>query len=263
MKRWTIGGLALIALIGVFVFFHHAPQPKDTQRFGSITLDATSYGQNVDQNVTFSHTTADGATILVVSTFVAGGGTAAVSGVTYNGTALAKAASASNGSGGEAGVWYLVNPPTGAHNVVVSGNAGVGTASGAAITLFGTDTTSPIGGTASLAQQTTATPFSSTLTVTGASGSYIVSSLGYTTTASDIMTPADTETAWRSSAIGNSAIGSNHHAGAGYVQHAGSNYSVSWNVPSTNSNKFLAAAEIKLPAAAPAVVPDQDVILFE
>jgi hypothetical protein len=69
-----------------------------------------------------------------------------VTGVTYNGVTLTQAKNLIV-NGRETALWYLANPPTGTHNVVIS-TSGLTRIRGGALSLTGVDA-SPLGATAS------------------------------------------------------------------------------------------------------------------
>lgn len=113
----------------------------------AITFDAATTGvQDLGTSLTFAHTcTASDLIYVGVGTT---DGTNNASSVTYNAVALTMAIQATNGSThvGEAAVWYLSNPSSGANNVVVDFPFTARYAGGATC-LAGTNTSSPIGAT--------------------------------------------------------------------------------------------------------------------
>ncbi len=120
-----------------------------------VTLDATTgverfQGENVaDPTMTWSHTTsAVNDRILVVSVDTAWNLAApsTATGVTYNGVALTKLAGLTGQAGRANGsVWYLINPPVGAHNVVVTFTGNASDEAGESTTYYNVDQTNPIG----------------------------------------------------------------------------------------------------------------------
>ena len=89
----------------------------------AVTFDTSSMGTcgNVATDVTFSHTCAANATMLIVGC----GERGIPSGVTYGGVAMTSATGAfGNGGSNNGDIYYLLNPPTGANNVVVSHSSG-------------------------------------------------------------------------------------------------------------------------------------------
>jgi hypothetical protein len=93
----------------------------------AITIDATTNsGRKVYQSsITQSHTTAGTNRLLIVSVHQGDGSApSAPSGVTYNGVSMTAGAYSNPSSGSiynRTNIYYLVNPATGANNVVVSG----------------------------------------------------------------------------------------------------------------------------------------------
>ena len=88
----------------------------------AVAFDAVSTGTVVSSNTkTVSHTTSgtDRCLVVLVTTYVAGGTT--VSSVTYNGTAMTNAGSQTSPSGNSrVTIFYLANPSSGAHDIVVT-----------------------------------------------------------------------------------------------------------------------------------------------
>ena len=123
--------------------------------FGQVGIDsATSGGQLVSgaaPTVTVAHTSAGANLVLVVgvSINITNNSGATVTGVTYNGIALALAGAHNNaGNTRRVEMWSLVAPAIGAHNVVVTLNlpgatGTLGVVVGA-VTLTGADQTSPL-----------------------------------------------------------------------------------------------------------------------
>jgi uncharacterized repeat protein (TIGR01451 family) len=159
MLRWVgrrgrvFGGRTVEAGSSLLVLFWLLLWPSTL--LGQVAFDsATSIGQHVaagTTTVTLPHTTAGSNRVLVVgiSMNIANNTGATVSGVTYNGVALARAG-AHNDSGltRRVEMWYLAAPSTGLNNVVVTvnlpGGTGVlGVVVGAA-TFTGADQTIPI-----------------------------------------------------------------------------------------------------------------------
>ncbi len=97
----------------------------------AIARDSTGSGTNGGSSpTTFSHTCTGSNLILFVGVRT----DVAVTGVTYAGVAMTKLNEISNG--GIASFWYLINPSTGANNVVVTG-AGAGYQQCAAVSYTG------------------------------------------------------------------------------------------------------------------------------
>ena len=111
----------------------------------AITVDATSTStaQSGFDNFSWSHTCASDASLLVISVATRdGGGNYDVSGVTYGGVSCTKAIDVESG-GINAEIWYLVNPASGANNIVVTaGSTDYG--AGGAVSLKGTKRSSSV-----------------------------------------------------------------------------------------------------------------------
>ena len=84
----------------------------------AIAFDATTSSGAGGSSQTWSHTCTGSNLLLVVQTY-SRTGASSVSGITYNGVALAKI-DALNSGGVILETWYLIAPATGAHNVVVT-----------------------------------------------------------------------------------------------------------------------------------------------
>lgn len=90
-----------------------------------MTVDAVSSGVGAGvSSLTISHVVGVGAKILIVSTAHANNTTPrTVTGITYNGVALTAARQDTNTPGAVQwlnGIWFLVDPPAGTHNIVIS-----------------------------------------------------------------------------------------------------------------------------------------------
>lgn len=81
---------------------------------------STSGAQVNQSSTTWSHTVL-GNLLVVFCTGYDGGALRVATGVTFNGVALTKALETNNGNG-TSSIWYLVNPSTGANNIVVTWN---------------------------------------------------------------------------------------------------------------------------------------------
>jgi len=86
-----------------------------------ITFDASSHDKDSDvSSLTFSHTIGNGDDrILVVGIYNKSGGDLVTS-VTFNGTSLTRFATASGGSLNQGYLYYLLNPDTGTHNIIIT-----------------------------------------------------------------------------------------------------------------------------------------------
>ena len=127
-----------------------------THAASATSLPTTSTSQVVTRaanTVTFLHNDIAGSNLLLVvgvSMNISARNTTTVSGVTYNGVALASAGAHNDSTNvRRVEMWYLVNPPTGNNNVIVTvnipggGNPNIGTVVGAT-TFTGVDQTTPI-----------------------------------------------------------------------------------------------------------------------
>ncbi len=125
-------------------------------------------------SVSFSHTTGSGSDRLLLVAVAVGGINSSstaptVTGVTYGGSSLTSVASqASSGTQVRSYIYSLLNPNSGAANVVVT-LSGSGTVTVGATTFAGVDQTTPLG-TAATAQGTSTT---STVNVTSATGQLV------------------------------------------------------------------------------------------
>jgi len=147
-------------------------------------------------------------------------------GVTYNGTALTLAGASTNGTV-RSEIWYLVAPPSGAHNVVVTApNANAVTATSMSFT--GVNQTTPLGGTVS-AIGTSTTPSVSTTSAIGEPLYDVVGAVGTTapTVAGATQTVRQTNTT--ASGLDHVVIGSSTAPGAGATS-----ITMSWAIPSAD-----------------------------
>lgn len=89
----------------------------------AIAYDATASGSApaASTSLTYAHTCTGSNLILIVTT-VCGAATQSVTGITYAGAAMTKVAGSekSQAQNGTIALWYLVNPSSGANNVIVS-----------------------------------------------------------------------------------------------------------------------------------------------
>jgi hypothetical protein len=112
---------------------------------GTVTTNTSSSARS---SATFSHEVAAGDDrLLIVSVMVRGSITA--NSVTYGGTALTKAISRAAGGNGNCTteIWYLIAPPVGTANVVVTFSGSADPSAIAAVNVTGADQSSPIGAT--------------------------------------------------------------------------------------------------------------------
>jgi hypothetical protein len=90
----------------------------------AIALDATGGSTANTDGLTFSHTCTGSSLILFVAVGIGNPTGVACSGVTYNGVAMTKVSEVYAQSNIPVSLWYLINPATGAHNVVISTTGG-------------------------------------------------------------------------------------------------------------------------------------------
>jgi hypothetical protein len=119
---------------------------------GEVTTDAIAGGTTGSKNahtVTWSHTTAATANLLLVAVEFNDGGRS-VSGVSYAGHALHRvsgtvARSGTRSSDRHVEVWSLLKPPTGVGQVKATVSGSVVPITGESVTFAGVDTTAPLG----------------------------------------------------------------------------------------------------------------------
>lgn len=88
---------------------------------GIPTLDAISTASGFSGTAkTWSHTCTGSNLILVVGTCCRSGSNTHITGITYNGVSLSKATSQNNGTTTGVEMWYLLNPSTGANNIIAT-----------------------------------------------------------------------------------------------------------------------------------------------
>lgn len=95
----------------------------------AIAFDAVSGGKDnggAVTSITFSHTCTGANLVLVVVAYIDNIGGTSITGVTYNGVAMTQVATVTGGTRVQSYSFILVNPATGAHNVVVSANQVIG-----------------------------------------------------------------------------------------------------------------------------------------
>src|SRR5579863_9190452 len=145
--RNVVGALGLLAIL-LAATYARAQVAVDSETDSSANLKSTG-----TKTLTFAHTTtATGTNVLLlvgVSINLANVPTTTISGVTYNGIALTSAGThADTGPTRLVAMYYMLAPPAGANNVVVSvaipAKQMVGVTAGA-ITFTGVDQTSPLG----------------------------------------------------------------------------------------------------------------------
>lgn len=115
-----------------------------------LTFDAASSSNGTGTSLTFSHTVtaggADRALFVGVGVMDSNDANRPVTGITYNGVAMTKVDDEDTGSGTSerAELWRLVNPATGANNVVISTTGSVSRIMGGAASFTNVDQTTPI-----------------------------------------------------------------------------------------------------------------------
>lgn len=126
----------------------------------AIALDSvTTVQTSGSSSLTFSHTcTGSNLILFVIST---ANGSQTTTGVTYNGVALTKIGERTDSNGPTQYLWYLINPSTGANNVVIT-NSGSATA-GSAASYTGVAQSSPIDANTTTAETNT-TSFATSIT---------------------------------------------------------------------------------------------------
>jgi len=100
-------------------------------------------------SLTYSFTNSAGTLLVVCADIGSGfGGSGTITGITYNGVSMTSSVTRRNGNNADAqvGLFYLLNPATGAHNVVVSATNtdANGIIISGAISFTGNDTSTPI-----------------------------------------------------------------------------------------------------------------------
>lgn len=191
----------------------------------AVSIDAST----LNQGTSFSHTVGASANLLCVIVHLQGGSGQDVTAVSYNGVALTKGSGGHSGYSEGAHIWYLVNPPSGAHTVSVT-TINTNTVACSAVSFNGAHATSPIGGS----NDTSGNSF--TLTVQGGSGLILTAS----TSNGGAASINDGET----SLLGDTSFGNSCYGNEGYISHSGVNQSIS---RSSQTDMWLTALEIKAP----------------
>lgn len=91
----------------------------------AIAYSAFSSANGSGSSVTYSHTCSGSDRILFVSAFAPYPGTGSTTGVTYGGVAMTKVDSNKPQANWDFSLWYLVNPASGANNVVCTSSGSV------------------------------------------------------------------------------------------------------------------------------------------
>lgn len=118
--KWRVVNSIKIKHLFVFSFLFAILYmiPLTPEAEAAISFDAASSSQGITNSLTFSHTVTsngDGKIIVVGVTTME----ITVSGVTYGGQSLTQVVRA-NGNNADSEIWYLVDPPTGTNDVVVT-----------------------------------------------------------------------------------------------------------------------------------------------
>jgi hypothetical protein len=137
----------------------------------TIVHDATTSTSGSAATVTQSHTvgTTQGNRILVVGVSFRSAAAQSVSTITYGGQSLTRLSFTNTGTYHRAELWYLVNPPTGANNVVVTFSASVAYIVGIS-SYYNVHQTTPFGTAATATGNST----SASVAVTSAVGDLVV-----------------------------------------------------------------------------------------
>lgn len=145
----------------------------------AISINATSSASATNVNsLTFSHTVSGSDTILFVGISNNGNPPIAISGVTYNGSAMT-AVWNTKGTCFYVGsaLFYIINPTTGTNNVVISWTSTSGYVSAGAVSMTGVHQTVPLGtGTTASGPFQTVGP--ATTTVSSATGEVVICCCG-------------------------------------------------------------------------------------
>ena len=212
----------------------------------TIALDATSNsasGLGAVSSYSWTHTVGTGLSnsILIVGVTVEKSSGFEASTVTYNGVSLTKKVGVGTGTSQmKASLWYLLNPPSGAHTaqVTLSGTVGTDGAAGGAISLSGVDQTTPMPTTNSKAG--TGTP-SQSITTTNAN-SWTVDAMSFDSASTKTTTGSGQTRRWAVAADGMSGQGST------IATTTAGSYTMSW---SGSDNYAVAIAEVKPVSSTP------------
>lgn len=106
------------------------------------TASSSNSGGSAASSLTWSHTMGAGSNgILIVAASYANPSTGLITGVTFNGVALthidSSVANLGVGTGRAVDLWYLLNPASGANNVVITASGATSPLNGGAISLTG------------------------------------------------------------------------------------------------------------------------------
>lgn len=184
-----------------------------------IAFDAASSTSGVSTGLTWAHTVGAAGTnrILVVGiSFDLRG--SSITGVTYGGQALTFIGSSSSAKT-RMELWYIVAPPTGTNNVVVTG-IGIAEKIGGATSWAGVHQTAPLG-TAAFALGTSTTP---SVNVTSAAGEVVVDTLA-TIDAESVTVGAGQTQRWN--------VSQGDYRGGGSSAPGAATVTMSWTLPSS------------------------------
>ena len=212
----------------------------------TIALDATSNsvsGLGAVSSYSWAHTVGTGLSnsILIVGATVEKSSGFEASTVTYNGVSLTKKVGVGTGTAQlKASLWYLLNPPSGAHTVQVtlSGTVGTDGAAGGAVSLSGVDQTTPMPTTNSKAG--TGTPSQSITTVNA--NSWTVHAMSFDSSSTKTTTGTGQTRRWALAAGGMSGQGST------LATTTAGSYTMSW---SGSDNYAVAIAEVNPASSTP------------
>lgn len=232
-------------LISVFDSFK--PQTAEA----AIAIDATSQGYANATSLTFAHTNTGSNLILMVQlwTFPSGD---SVSGITYNSVALTKKGTQAADAGGYTNQWSLVAPATGANNIVVSMTSSQMFVTAASYT--GVD-------------QTTPHP-DATLAGSAAGTSFAISTTNITVDQSWIIMAGRSPSRVPTASAGAFLRKTNTTSGdAGWTVDSDGGRSTGANTLdytySPSATTYYVITNIAPAASAPAISPNQNIVLFE
>jgi hypothetical protein len=198
----------------------------------AIAFDAASSVNSATDvtSLTVSHT-CTGSDLTLTAIVTIGGNAATCTGVTYNGVAMTQGVvSGPDGDNNRTYIFYLANPATGAHNLVASFSANASPVSLGGISLTGTNTSSPIG--ASATPSGTSGNFSNSITTSFVNSIVVDGFVQGAQTAGDA--PAATGTNHTSKYTFSAGLAGNVGGGITTTTAAGSR-SLGWNVPSSHT----------------------------
>lgn len=212
----------------------------------ALVPDATSFGgstTNPNSSLTVAHTVAAGATLLVFIINTAG---ATTDTATWNGSSMTLWNSQTF-SGETQKIFYIVNPASGTHNVVIT-CSGNNLLTGHGISFLGSDTTTPLANF--FASNGTGTTGSTAVT-TSKNNSFIVSSLLQNTAAASTNTTTDGSTGWGLTATASNGGTIFFHSGSSSIQKATSgSYTSSWSFTGGTQVWGVVAFEVNQAVAA-------------